>query len=88
MSFVYVQLKCLQVLLCHTNNSIWYQLFVCTQLNDYMYSKWLDISFWPLDGNQENTTVPGQSGPESNGSEEELHITQSFGTEVSPSDVV
>ena len=52
--------------------------FVCTQLNGFKYSKWLNISIWPIDGTLTDTTAPGQSGFGSNGNEGVLHVSPKF----------
>ena len=36
--------------------------FVCTQLNGFKYSKWLNSAIWPIDGTLTGTNAPGQSG--------------------------
>ena len=46
-----------------------------------IFSKWLNSSIWPIDGNQIGTTTPGHNGPESDGSEGVLHILQTPGLE-------
>ena len=43
-------------------------------------------SIWPKDGGLSDTTTPSQGGPGSNGNEEVLHISQSFGTGASAFD--
>ena len=45
--------------------------------------KWLNSSIWNIDGTKTSTTTLSQSGPESNGNEEVLHIPQSLRTETS-----
>ena len=45
------------------------------------------ISIWPIDWTLSGATIPGQSGPGSDGNEEVLHIPQSSRiTRTSPSD--
>ena len=68
----------------YTNNSIWYQLFVCKRLNAFKDSKGLNSSIWPIDGTLTGTVNPGQSGPENNGNERILHIPQRSKTGASP----
>ena len=56
---------------------------ICTQLYDYKQfiinlCSWLKSSFWHLDEIISGSTIPGKSGPGSNGNEEILHIPQSF----------
>ena len=53
-----------------------------------MFSKWLNSSIWPTDGNLTSITNPGQSGLGSNGNEGILHILQSFWTVALPLDAV
>ena len=48
-------------MLSNTNNSIQNNSFVCTQLNGFKSSKWLNSSVWPIDGTLTGTTTPGQS---------------------------
>ena len=48
----------------------------------------LDSFIWPIDGTLTCATTPGQSGPESNGNEGILHITQSFRSRASISNAV
>ena len=62
--------------------------FVCTQLNGFKYSKWLNSFFWPIDGTLTGTTTLGQSGPESNSNQGVLYIPQSSRSGDSPSDTV
>ena len=50
--------------------------FVDTQLNSFKSSKQLNSSIWPKDGTQIGSTILGQSGPESNGKDEILPISQ------------
>ena len=59
---------------------------VCTQLNGYKFSKWLNISIWPIDKTQTGTTTPDQSWHGSNGNEVVLHIPQISWTWASPFD--
>ena len=56
-----------QVSLCTTNRSIKYQSFVCSQLNGFKYSKWLNSSMWSTDGTLTDTNTSSQSGSGSNG---------------------
>ena len=51
-----------------------------------MSSKSLNSSNQPLDVSLTGTTTPDQSGPESNGNERVLHISQKCKTGTSPSD--
>ena len=69
-------------------NDLIKQSFVCTQLNDFKHSKWLNISVWPIDGTLRGPTKLSQSGPGSNSNEGILHIPQSSWTGASPSDAV
>ena len=80
--------KLFQVLLSNTNSSSQHYSFVCTQLNGFKYSKWLNSSIWCIDGTQTGTTTLGQSGPESNHSEGVLHILKGSRTGALPSDAV
>ena len=36
---------------------------MCTQLNGFKYSKWVNSFIWSIDGTLTGTTTPGQSGP-------------------------
>ena len=74
--------KWFQVLLCNTNNSIYYS-FVCSQWNGFKYRKWSDISIQSIDRTQTCTTTLGQSGPGSNDNERLLHIPQNSRTGAS-----
>ena len=47
-----------------------------------MFRKWLDIFIWPRDGTLKGTTTPEQSGTESNGNEEVVHIPQNSRLEL------
>ena len=74
--------------------------FICTGLKDFKYcylillvlfvyisfkySKWLNGSFWAIDGTQTNTICQGQHELGSNGNEEVLHIPQSSRLEPHP----
>ena len=51
---------------------------VCTQLNGFSYSRWLNSSNWPIDGTLTGTKTPVHSGPCSNGNKWILPIFQSF----------
>ena len=62
--------------------------FVCTQLNGFKYSKWLNSSIWPIDGNLTGTKTPGQSRIRCHNNNEVLQIPQSSRTGTSPSDTV
>ena len=88
-SFVYAQLnafkycspllahiKCFQVLLLNINNSSQHYSFVYTQLNGFKYSKWLNSSFWPIDGTLTDTVTLGQSGPKNNENEGVFHFSK------------
>ena len=70
--------KWFQVLLSNTNS------FIFTQLNYFQYCKWLNSSVWPIVTTV--ITIPGQSGPRSNGNEWKLHIPQRSRTWASLSD--
>ena len=59
-----------------------------TQLNGFKYSKWLNISIWPINGTLTGTTTQDQNWPKSNSNEGVLQILQSPRTVVSPSDTV
>ena len=50
--------------------------FVCTQLNSFKFSEWLNLSIWPIDNTLTGTTTPGQSGPGSYDNKKVLHIPQ------------
>ena len=77
-----------QVLLCTTNDTIKYQSFVYTQLNDqtvtfqiiqfsisHLFAYSLNAKqFWPIDRTLSKATTPGQSRPGSNGNEGVLRI--------------
>ena len=94
--------KCFQALLCITKNSIQYQSFAYTQLNDEilllltthfgeincLHSVWMWNSFiWPIDRTLLGATTLGQSGPGSEGNECVVRIPQSCSiTGSSPSD--
>ena len=52
---------CKQILQSNKNSSI------CTQLNNFKASKWLNGSIWPIDETPTSTTTPVQSGLGSNG---------------------
>ena len=78
--------KRFQVLLSNTNNSIQHRSSVCTQLNDFKYTKSLDIFIWLIDEILTGTSTRGQSGPGSNGNKEALHIPQSPRNGASSSD--
>ena len=80
--------KLFQVLLSNTNNSIQHYSFVCTQLNGFKYSKWLNSSIWPIDGALTGTSTAGQSELGSNGNEDVFHIPQTSKTGASPSGVI
>ena len=67
-----------------TNNLI---SIIYLQLDIFKYSKWLYISFWPIDGNLSCTISFGQSGPRNNDNEGVQHIALIFRTEAAPSDV-
>ena len=60
--------------------------FVCTQLNGFKYSKWLNGSICSTHGTPKGTTTLSQSEPGSNENEEVLHIPQSSRTRASSSD--
>ena len=53
-----------------------------------MVSRKINIFVWPIGGTLKGITSPGQSGPESNGNEEVVHIPQIFKAGASPSDRV
>ena len=74
--------KWFQVLLSNTNSSIQLYSYVCTQLNGFKYSKWLNSPTWPIDGILISTTTSDQSGTGSNGNKEVLYIPQALGLEV------
>ena len=57
-------------------------------LNHFKDGKWLNGSFWPIDGTQTDTTTLPQSGPGSHDNEGVLHIPQSSKTGVSRLDAV
>ena len=79
-----------QALLCIAINSIKYQLFVYTQLNDqtalyltiqfninHLFAHCLNVSsIWTIDGTQSGATTPDQSEPRSNGIEGVIRIPQ------------
>ena len=67
--------KRFQLLLSNSNNSI------STQLNDFKYKKWLNISIWPIAGTTIGTITPVQSGFGSNGNDWVLHIPKAAGLE-------
>ena len=58
---------------------------VYRQLNEFKYSKSLNISIWPIDRILAGTTTPGLSRPECNHNERVLHIPQSSRTGASTS---
>ena len=81
------------------NNLIKHHSFVYTQLNDQavlfltiqfrisLLFKTLNNSIWPIDRTLSGATIPGQSGPRSDGNESVLRIPQSSSiTRASPSD--
>ena len=68
--------KWFQKLPCNINNSIKHQSFVCTQLNGFRYSKWLNRFIWPRDGGLTSKTTLGPSGCGSN--EGTLYVLQSY----------
>ena len=72
-------------MLFNTSDSIQHNLFMCTQLNDFKCSKWLNSSIWPLDGTLTGTTTLDQNGPGINGNKDGLHIPQNSSAGVSPS---
>ena len=93
--------KCFQVLLFNSNNSIKHQSFVYTQLNDqtvlfkaiqfsisHLFALSLNVSFiWSIDRTLSGATTLGQIGSESNSNEGVLCIPQSSTiTRASPSD--
>ena len=80
--------KRFQMLLCYPNNYIQHESFVCTQLNSFKYSKWLNSCIWPIDGTLTSTTTPGLCGPGSNANKGVLHIPQSSRTAALPSDAI
>ena len=53
-----------------------------------IFSKWLNSSIGPIDWTLTGTTIPDQSGPESNSNKEQLQISQNFKTGAWPSDAV
>ena len=62
---------------------------VSIQFNiSFKYSKWLNISIWPINGALTGTTTLDLSGPGSNDNVEVLHIPQSSRTGGAPSDVL
>ena len=69
--------KCLQVSLFNTNNSI-KKAAICLHT-----AKWSISSIWPIDGTLSSTTTPSQSEPESNGNEGVISFLQSYKTEAS-----
>ena len=71
--------KWFQVLLCNTNNSINYQLFICTHLNGSISS---------TDETLTGITTPGLSEPKCNGNKGVLHIPQSSRSGASSPDAV
>ena len=70
-------------MLFNSNNHIQYYSFVCTKMNGFKLSKWLNSSIWSIDGALTGTTTPGQSRTGSNDYEEVLHIPQSCNPGVS-----
>ena len=60
--------------------------FVCTLLNSFKYSKWLNSSIWLVEETLTGTIIPGPSKPRGNGNEGVFHISQSSTTGTSPSD--
>ena len=60
--------------------------FVCTQLNDFKYCKWLNSYIWFIYRILTGTTTQGQCGSESNGNEGVLYISQISRTGTSSSD--
>ena len=57
--------------------------FVCTQLNAFKYSEWLNSSICLIGGTLTSTTTLGQSEPGSNSNEGVFHILQSSRTGAS-----
>ena len=80
--------KLFQILLFNTNNSSQHSSFVCTQLNGFKYTKWLDISIWPVDETLRGTATPGQSGTRIKDNEDVFPILQNFWSGASPSTTV
>ena len=87
--------KWFQVLLCITNNSIKYQSFVYTQLNDQtvlfqpiQFSISTQFSsIWPVDRTLWSANTPGKSGTGSDGNKGVFSIPRSCSiTRASPSD--
>ena len=69
--------KLINVRTCTTLSSPVNVLCISLYLNLYM-CRWIEISLWLWYGyGCEYTTIPGQSGPGSDGNEEVLHILQS-----------
>ena len=60
--------------------------FVCTLLNGFKYSKWLNCSIWPIGRTLIGTSTLSKSEPGSNGNEKIFHILQSSRTRASLSD--
>ena len=44
-----------------------------------VFSKWLNLYIWPIDGTLIGSTTPNQSGPKSNGNEGVLCSPQTVG---------
>ena len=76
-SFICMQLNgfkhCYQILIIQFNINHFY-----TQLNSFQYSKWLNISIWPIDRTLLGTSTLDQRVPGGNDNEGILHIHQSF----------
>ena len=60
--------------------------FVCTQLNSFKYSKWLNSFFLSLDGTLTGSSTSDQGGPESNSNKGVHHILWSSRAGTLPSD--
>ena len=58
----------------------WSIIIVCSLLNSFKYSKWLNSFIWLTDGLLTGTNTLGQSEPGSNGNDGVLHIPQSSKT--------
>ena len=67
-----------------------YQVFLINLLHIicFMCSKWLNISSWPIEGTLTGTTTPTQTGPDGNGNEVVLYISESSRTCAYLSDVL
>ena len=61
-------------------------IFFCIKLNSFNYTKWLNISIWPINGTRTGANTPGQNEAGSNCNERVRYIPQSSKTETSPTD--